>query len=342
MDIRLLLEVDDALEHIPAFQVACFLLLNEDLAFTPEQFARLAVVLSPLHMGLIVRKLAADPTSWRSFRVSSSFLLPSTTEELRHLLDPTQQDEGSAPELDTVPAPEEYPLNSDPLEGCVIDEDVVEPCYVAPPSVNAPVLSIDECVQNPSLVSKRAIRSRLRAAAHHVKSAALTSAEFQQSKYLSDDFCAGKARGNYIISEPPGLLKSPEPVNVYELSKDVYGSAKAFDFVVYAPPSSGKSTFNHTGEFYDTDYMPAWNRLCPRKVITNMPHLLRNAKFSIAIVPSRETFELRCRDRGLDPLPSWYDDVLRECEAASITLYSENFVNDISHPYLSTAGVDCL
>lgn len=103
-----------------------------------------------------------------------------------------------------------------------------------------------------------------------------------------------------------------------------------FEYLIYAPPCSGKSSFNYSTGFgwNDTDHMCQWKSLKQKRVLTNMPHLLKYAKRSLAILPTRCEFERRCRARGLDYQDTWYDDLQKECQEATVVLRTDKMMSD--------------
>lgn len=131
------------------------------------------------------------------------------------------------------------------------------------------------------------------------------------------------------------------------LSEVKTSKANSFDVVLYAPPSSGKSTFkqrNYTfrvpysnvtlksGNFSDTDDVFQWTAGRKPLLITNMPNLLRYGKFSIAVVPTKGTFISRCQNRGLLVQDEWYSDVLENVKGADLIIYSDAWMGDLFPP----------
>lgn len=101
-----------------------------------------------------------------------------------------------------------------------------------------------------------------------------------------------------------------------------------FDALIYAPPHSGKTFYQEqldgSTPCQDTDHLP-WN-IFPAYVITNMPHLIQQAKHSIAILPLESTFGRRCGARGLNYNSSWFDDAFQFCLRASIFVRTDKHV----------------
>lgn len=113
-----------------------------------------------------------------------------------------------------------------------------------------------------------------------------------------------------------------------------------FDILIYAPPHSGKTTFINSGLdvkmfginfgsstlVMDTDNMFQWMNVTSRVTLTNMSHLLKQARYSIAIVPKEETFLKRCKMRGLDPQSDWYSGMLLQSSICDVVLYTDHYV----------------
>lgn len=100
--------------------------------------------------------------------------------------------------------------------------------------------------------------------------------------------------------------------------------------LIYAPPNSGKSTWlaSQSGlNVYDTDHaeLPA----SPELVLTNRHNLLKYARKSIAIVPSKAEFNRRCTERGLDVKDQWYSDVLHNVYYADKVIISNAHVDEV-------------
>lgn len=137
------------------------------------------------------------------------------------------------------------------------------------------------------------------------------------------------------IAESTSSTRTTDPVekSQYEISIQLYESPiQRIPVVIYAPPASGKTTFITENKLIerrrirDTDDINAW-KYFSQCVITNMPHLLHNADISISILPSRETFNKRCKFRGLKPDTSWYCDARKLSLKSNICIQTDNFVN---------------
>lgn len=120
-------------------------------------------------------------------------------------------------------------------------------------------------------------------------------------------------------------------------------ASKLSNIMIYAPPHSGKSTvqsgfikFNTNvhpvkfEKFFDTDnFFTKINDYKSTVWFTNMPNLLKYAKYSIAIVPSRDCFMNRCRARGLNPLEEWYIGLWNDVKYADVVVYSNSWLSCI-------------
>lgn len=117
---------------------------------------------------------------------------------------------------------------------------------------------------------------------------------------------------------------------VYELSKRYTGIN--FPVMIYAPPFSGKTQLNLQKRCYtDTDAMLSWQLQGSGGLfITNMPHLLKHSRLSIAIIPSKREFMRRCRMRGLEPEDQWYIDLVNESNNASGKILSDKYLLELS------------
>lgn len=120
--------------------------------------------------------------------------------------------------------------------------------------------------------------------------------------------------------------------DVYNLGRRQYEDHVAFQYLLYAPPRSGKSSFNRRRKiFLDTDTMFGWPILPGSKfIITNMPNLIPSAKYSIAILPSRKTFAKRCRNiKGFNE--DWYTGVLQDVAKANLIIATDEFIGNVRH-----------
>lgn len=116
--------------------------------------------------------------------------------------------------------------------------------------------------------------------------------------------------------------------DVYGASSELFGKLGCrLDTLIYAPPCSGKTTFND-GRLSDTDDLFSW-RMDTKHGITNMSHLLKYARKSVAIIPSKREFERRCKIRGLPYTDQWYQDALDNSADATVVVLSDGFVSDI-------------
>lgn len=163
--------------------------------------------------------------------------------------------------------------------------------------------------------------------------------EIEQLVFSRKDTFMGKAR----------IFKLSEKLKEVYLNNDVYNYGEAvyhhldytdvkkvgakFPIVIYAPPGSGKTTLNRklfNSRARDTDQMLYWSTWKYSPVVfTNMSHYVRRAHTSIMIIPSRAVFEERCRGRGLNPSPSWYDDVWRDSEHATVVLEHDWYLEEV-------------
>lgn len=137
----------------------------------------------------------------------------------------------------------------------------------------------------------------------------------------------------YIVEQPTMSYSFQEvdSNDVYSLTQRYY-KGKSFPFVLYACPGSGKTTFNHQNRlFLDTDVMYLWPLMNGSPfIITNMPHLISSAVYSIAVIPSREKFKERCKHIN-GYAETWYDDMIENAELATMRIYSNKFLSNIPH-----------
>lgn len=112
--------------------------------------------------------------------------------------------------------------------------------------------------------------------------------------------------------------------------------SRAYPIVVYAPPNSGKTTFiknviySDRSRFFDTDELFQNNGY--GILFTNIPKVLQYGLFSYAIVPSKHTFEDRCKRRGLVVGSSWYDDIFDWLQYANKIFYTDEFLDEVLDP----------
>ncbi|UHK03264.1 MAG: polyprotein [Hangzhou flavivirus 1] len=96
-------------------------------------------------------------------------------------------------------------------------------------------------------------------------------------------------------------------VKVEEDKHKFVGYPTEYDFVLYACPNSGKTTWNKD-RFYDIDEAALWLEQ-PKTIITSVPQF-ENVKAGVAILPSKEVFEDRCKRRGLTVGNDWYSGLI--------------------------------
>lgn len=116
-----------------------------------------------------------------------------------------------------------------------------------------------------------------------------------------------------------------------------------YDILIYAPPHSGKSTLQNSSKdfiisgldvgpcnrFLDTDDIFDWKHTTSRVTITNMPHLIAKAKYSVAIIPSEAEFIKRCEARKLVVQPGWYSGMVREATEADVVFHDDAMLSDL-------------
>lgn len=346
----LLLEVPDAVDHLPAFQVASYLLLGEDLTFTVEQFQRLAEHLDYSRMSMIVQRLSKNP-DWSEFRNDSSFSLPTTHSELQSRLsqgklkdiEPFEFDPWDFVDLDEIISSSDLSssivnLLSD-FDSGRISLDSNEEC--GPSSLTDDSVKIDQN-QHPIKLTKLKRKSpstKLRSKKRAIEHQEVLKQLREDPKFNNGDFTHGEELGKYKIKIPCSKIPFKEDFDPYK-AISCLSDAEVFDTVIYAPPCSGKSTYNSICgyKFYDTDYLENWTTMFPNRVITNMHCLIKNAKTSVAIIPTRATFEARCANRGLTPLTSWYDDILESAQHATIRIETDDYLGEVYHPALLIPG----
>lgn len=121
---------------------------------------------------------------------------------------------------------------------------------------------------------------------------------------------------------------------------------RTFDLLIFAPPRSGKTTFlrkvDNTSdpvylagiELHDNisvtnDLLSPHYRSKP-VTLTDMPNLITAARFSIALVPSEDVYIARCRMNKLEPLASWYSELLQACMHADVVIYSDLYLSEVT------------
>lgn len=143
------------------------------------------------------------------------------------------------------------------------------------------------------------------------------------------------ADGLYFDSRIDGLyVASVQQIKtnaVYELSLNKYTGIN-FPVMLYAPPCSGKTELNKERRCYtDTDAMLSWQlQKSGGLYITNMPHLIKHSRYSIAVIPTKKEFYERCRSRGLDPDEQWYLDLVNESNKANCKVLSNKYLLELS------------
>jgi len=100
---------------------------------------------------------------------------------------------------------------------------------------------------------------------------------------------------------------------------DLYFKDATIPFLIYAPPHSGKTTFQQR----ISERLPVRDTDVIRELdfyteihITNMSHLLAQAITAIAILPSSGEFKSRCLSRSLPYQQSWYRDAVDHINVA--------------------------
>lgn len=138
--------------------------------------------------------------------------------------------------------------------------------------------------------------------------------------------------GKYKRPRLPNCFQS---VGVYEIGVNVN---LKLSVLVYAPPCSGKSSYVAQQlpcrEWWDTDYLHYWTSEYADYCMTNMANLITKADTSIAIVPSEPTFNSRCLGRGLSVGCTWFSDMIRDAQNATIVVHTDKYVSEVmnSHP----------
>lgn len=104
--------------------------------------------------------------------------------------------------------------------------------------------------------------------------------------------------------------------------------------MIYAPPCSGKTHFQREHpSVANTNNMP-WN-VFPKVVISDRPHLLRQAIFSIAIIPTEREFRRRCLIRGQTYAPQHYNHAVTMSIRCDIRIQDNGFVSDLIREHAS-------
>lgn len=118
--------------------------------------------------------------------------------------------------------------------------------------------------------------------------------------------------------------------DVYTLSEQYPDDKRSFEYTLYAPPNSGKTTLNKQyRSFLDTDWMYYWPYLNGSPaIITNMSHFVDKSARFVGVVPTFEKFKRRCKD-----IPNyedmWYEDMLDNVLKGNIIILSNKVLNQI-------------
>lgn len=148
---------------------------------------------------------------------------------------------------------------------------------------------------------------------------------------------ASRVVDQHVIIDPPSRGLPGTEVMIAKRRTRLH-KGRAFPMLVYAPPHSGKTTRqsvplhvagDSTSVFSDTDDLFTANWKPEFVTFTNMGNLLTSSGFSIAILPSRDVFNARCRIRGLDPPDDWYDGSIRTALQADIAVFSDAYLSDV-------------
>lgn len=116
--------------------------------------------------------------------------------------------------------------------------------------------------------------------------------------------------------------------NAYDLREEFRGIPP--QFLLYAPPFSGKTTFVERlicdgidSAFDDTD-----NGYYGNVTSTNRHSMIPVATHSVAILPCECAFRRRCQARGLAYVREWYDDAVSNCMYADVVVTTNKRVSD--------------
>lgn len=126
-------------------------------------------------------------------------------------------------------------------------------------------------------------------------------------------------------------LEDVKTNNVFECGNKRY-TGKSFPIVMYAPPHSGKTTYNkQVRSFLDTDSMFLWQQFESKGAyLTNMPNLIDKGVFTISIIPTRDEFFRRCRTRGLTPTDEWYTGMINDTKHSNCKILSNKYLSDLA------------
>lgn len=275
--------------YLPVFHIISVGLLHEDLKYTKSHFRRLASIIDPFILTSVIHKYRSKPVELLKEFTIKEFIHPKSIQELVELADWFQLPE-------TVSTDPVVPMQTNPF-------------------VEVPIVDIDDINENPDLISDEAINMRLNGisvpynfhiAEESVEEMVEQSTELIPESLLDTEFC------DIVTSD--------------ELCQYIVGNV-----VIYAPPCSGKTTFitehlDPSVQAADTDDVREWKSFHQGVIFTNRPDVILRAKTSVAVIPTKATFEARCRHRGLIVGQSWYDDVLHYAKQATYVIYSDEFL----------------
>lgn len=318
--------------NIKILQVICYMQLEQDLNLSPLQFSQLD--LQPYMFSAIAVKIMSDPDVMNRARVSANFTLPTFEQAMKTIKSYSFGYSPAPSSKVTCPAPEpELKINADsqPVERIDVvvnnDDNITDDSSSLVSLIRQELFEVEPIVIVKPRQARRKARDTKRAIEHQRKTGLVSvkTVESAKTKYQNADFVAGKMKKKYFHPNGPQLKQFPEvDHNVEHLTRIV-----KIDKLIYAPPGSGKSTFNKDGKYYDTDYVPCWKGMKADISLTNIHSKIKDCRESLAIIPSRECFMKRCRARGLDVKEQWYDDVLESAKHATHVIYSDEYLSDI-------------
>jgi len=294
--------------YIPALQIACKYSLHEDLDFTESQRERIVANVPPFLYLLFSDELATNPEIFNSF-LPTNYTFPSTYQNLVEMIKMANNNHevSCSSEVSKVTAvnaeAQIYEYNS--YECAFTIDFIYEDYQLASMSTDN---NSNQCAISTSISAEPALTKRYKVQNHNVNDEAST-----------DNFC--DYTNEYITSIYENVFKG------------------AIEYLIYAPPHSGKTIFKDNFNYFkDTDDIMVWTTIGNNFVLTNIPTLIPVSKYSVAILPSEEIFNMRCRKRGLIPLPSWYEGAKSCALKANVIVYTNLYLMQIRLPWALERG----
>lgn len=109
---------------------------------------------------------------------------------------------------------------------------------------------------------------------------------------------------------------------------------QTYECVIYAPRRSGMTTFNRKNMVYESRWVSCFQER-PKMILTNDPHLLSRGRFSLVILPSKETFRQRMVEAGrMEEIDQEYERVLECSRTADVVLNDDRYMTDAMNAWL--------